>query len=70
MMMPVDEGKVFQRKNDKTCLQLIGSLEKTIIKTTLNLLSNSWYNEEDRSTYPQKSDIKLDIIYATTNIEQ
>lgn len=43
-MMPVDEGKVFQRKNDKTCLQLIRSLEKTIIKTTLLHYNNNYKN--------------------------
>lgn len=69
MMIHWMKGKYIRGRMKKTCLQLIGSLEKTVMKTTLNLPSISQCIEEDRHTYPYKSDVKQDIIYTATNIE-
>lgn len=35
VMIPMDEGEVFQKMNEKICLQLIRNLEKIIMKMTL-----------------------------------
>ena len=53
MIIPLDEGDVFQCKNEKSCLQLIGSLEKTIMKTALSLTSISQYVGEDKTHITQ-----------------
>lgn len=38
MIIVVGEGEVCQRSNEKNCLHLTESLEKTVMKTILNLL--------------------------------
>ena len=50
IIIPLDEGEIFHRKNEKSYLQLTGSLEKTIMRTALSLPSISQYVEKDRHT--------------------